>query len=85
MGAIKKLLEYQRPIFLRHQMGLMNKIGRAQTVEPLTHRRPCRRRGRSTSCIGHYPRSRNPFDTAYLRNTQQNTFEPPRCIDKESS
>ena len=37
MGAIKKLLEYQRPIFLRHQMGLMNKIGRAQTVEPLTH------------------------------------------------
>ena len=28
---------YERPTLVRHQMGLMNKFGRAQTTRPLTH------------------------------------------------
>jgi diaminopimelate decarboxylase len=28
---------YERPVIIRHQMGLMNKFGRLQTTRPLTH------------------------------------------------
>jgi diaminopimelate decarboxylase len=28
---------YERPSIVRHQMGLMNKFGRQQTLRPLTH------------------------------------------------
>ena len=28
---------YERPAIVRHQMGLMNKFGRMDTVKPLTH------------------------------------------------
>lgn len=31
------LPSYERPILVRHQMGLMNKFGRAQAARPLTH------------------------------------------------
>ena len=36
MSAIQKIA-YERPVLLRHQAGLMNKLSRVQAMQPMTH------------------------------------------------
>ena len=37
MSQTVSLLPYSRPTLVRHQMGQMNKFGRVQGIQPLTH------------------------------------------------